>query len=101
MSHGFDDNVQMPPFEMKAGETLRLETEWDWTNPEVSHDWSTLVWGDKGPITIKHNKGFESMSLPVIYGKGKSPAALAESKYSKALQTKMSSWNPVRYNGMM
>jgi hypothetical protein len=68
---------------------LSFETEWDWLNIEYNniHDWSTVVWGEKGPVTIKHNEGYESMSLPVFYGKDKAPTdnTRVESRFAKAL----------------
>ena len=104
----FTDSIQLPSFEMKAGETLVLETEWDWTSSEIAHDWSVTAWGNKGPITITHNEGLESMSLPVIYGIDKTPyvhpptskgnttttiTTPVESKFGKTLRESVNDWD--------
>ena len=45
------------PIEMSAGQTLTIETEWDFTNPNLSSDWSIVAWARDGELTLTHNGG--------------------------------------------
>lgn len=40
---------------MTAGQTFDIELEFDWTNPDISKDWSLTAWGvGGGDLTIAH-----------------------------------------------
>ena len=51
---------------INEGKTVRITTEWNFTNENFAKDWSIVAWGEEGPISLTHNKGWESDSLPYI-----------------------------------
>jgi hypothetical protein len=57
----FNKGTEMfEPFIMKAGDTLDLYIEMDFTRAEMAHDVSVVVWGEEGQITLNHKKGIKS-----------------------------------------
>ena len=57
---------------MKAGETQEIIIELNlakYPAEKVPHDWSVVVWGENGPVTLTHQKGYKSQHLPVAPAK--------------------------------
>mmetsp|Transcript_17530 Transcript_17530/g.22220 ORF Transcript_17530/g.22220 Transcript_17530/m.22220 type:complete len:279 (-) Transcript_17530:520-1356(-) len=54
----------LAPFDMKAGETVKVEVEWNFTNEAHAKDWSVSAFGDgsKGSLHLTHDKGYRSDS---------------------------------------
>jgi hypothetical protein len=54
----------LPPFTMKAGETVSIESEWNFTDDAHAPDWSITAYGDgqKGSLHLTHDKGLKSHS---------------------------------------
>lgn len=57
--------AQAPSFQMSAGQTISLTTEWNFTNSERNNDWSVVAFGESGTVTLTSSLG-ASDSLPVI-----------------------------------
>lgn len=55
---------ELPPFNMRAGETVTVEVEWDFTSEAHAKDWSVTAFGDgaKGTLHLTHDKGIKSDS---------------------------------------
>ena len=51
---------------MKANESKTIHGEWNWIDANYSPDWSVVAWGNKGKLTLTHNKGLVSDTLPVL-----------------------------------
>ena len=51
---------------MSAGQSIEITTEWDFSKSNIAKDWSVVVWGENGPVSITHNGGWTSDELPVI-----------------------------------
>lgn len=52
---------------MKAGESIKIATEWNWSDrSEVAKDWSVVAWGESGELSVTHDNGYKSQSLPFI-----------------------------------
>ena len=50
--------ADLDTYEIKANQETVITTEWNWAELEdISKDWSVVVWGDKGNVSIKHNDG--------------------------------------------
>ena len=62
------DDLQLDPFTMTAGETIKVFTEWDWSDRgyDFSKDWSIVAWGEEGKVTITHDAGYETDHWPFI-----------------------------------
>ena len=55
------------PFEMLEGTEIRIITEWDFRDENQAADWSVTAWSQKGKISLRHDKGYESHEgLPYI-----------------------------------
>lgn len=54
------------PFQMTAGESVTVNTEWNFTDANVAKDWSVVAWGEMGDLTLTHDGGWTSDILPVI-----------------------------------
>jgi len=61
---------QMNAIEFDEGETINFILEWDWARESVSPDWSVTAWGKLGEVTVTHEQGIESASLPYISKNG-------------------------------
>ena len=57
---------QLEGFTMKANESVKIITEWNWTDPNHEKDWSVTVWAPDGEVLITHNEGRSSDTMPVI-----------------------------------
>ena len=53
----FYGSMELDPYQIKAGESVEIITEWNWNKPNTPKDWSVTAWGDKGPLSITHKKG--------------------------------------------
>ena len=42
----------------------------NWNDGVQARDWSVTVWGNAGPVTVTHEAGISSDSLPVVPPKG-------------------------------
>jgi len=54
---------------MKAGEEHLIIVEFDfdtYSEEEFPRDWSIVVWGEKGPVSLTHIKGEKSDRMPVV-----------------------------------
>jgi len=47
---------------MEAGQKLEIIAEWN----SIATDWSVVAWGEQGSLSVTHNDGIESASLPYI-----------------------------------
>jgi len=47
---------------MQAGQKLEIVAEWN----SIATDWSVVAWGEHGSLSVTHNDGIESASLPYI-----------------------------------
>ena len=53
--------AQLPEHTMKAGETQEIIIELNFGKYPADifpHDWSVVVWGENGPVTLTHKKGY-------------------------------------------
>ena len=55
-------DYSLKPFKMSAGEEIKVELEWNFSNQAHSPDWSIVAYGDgkKGSLSLKHSKGLKS-----------------------------------------
>ena len=53
---------------MSAGQTVRFTTEWNFADEGTIPDWSVVAWAPNGGLSITHEGGWTSDSLPVIGG---------------------------------
>ncbi len=62
-------SVDIEPLKVKAYSFTKVAMELDWTVPNVTKDFSLIVYGDDGPISIQHTDPEmpdESKKFPVI-----------------------------------
>jgi len=59
-------STQLAPFKLQPGETTQVTVEMDFRNAAVAKDWSVVAYGDKGKVTLTHNGGKTTGSLPLI-----------------------------------
>ena len=54
----------LAPFDMRAGDTVKVEVEWNFTNEAHANDWSVTAFGDgkKGSLHLTDDKGSKSDS---------------------------------------
>ena len=58
-------NLQMVPYQIAAGESVKITTEWNWfEDPNAAKDWSVTVWGAKAAVGITHDGGLTTQSMP-------------------------------------
>merc|ERR1712157_589156 len=50
-----------------SGETKRFAVTFDWNRPKIVKDWSVTAWGTDHEVTVAHEDGISSKSLP-YYG---------------------------------
>ena len=54
-------DLQFDPFVMRAGESIDIVAEWNWSDRNVvAKDWSIVAWGETGNLSVTHNKGTKS-----------------------------------------
>ena len=59
--------LQVAPFTLTAGEELTLYLELGWKlDPTRPRDWSVVAFGSDGGVTLTHNDGYKSDTLPII-----------------------------------
>ena len=57
-------DIWLPKLFMSAGESVEFEVEINLERKGVSKDWSVTAWGESGNVTLTHNDGLMSDSLP-------------------------------------
>ena len=57
----------LPVIRFDAGETKRFAVTFDWNRPNIVKDWSVTAWGTDHEVTVAHEDGISSKSLP-YYG---------------------------------
>ena len=70
-------DVWSPRLYVQAGESFTVEVEFNWNRAGITKDWSVTAWGESGPVSVTHDGGIRSDSLPFTPKKGK-----AETKYN-------------------
>jgi hypothetical protein len=45
--------MQLDAFTMEAGQTIQIETEWDFSLDDRAKDWSVVAYGTLGEVTIE------------------------------------------------
>ena len=63
----FNDH-QFQPIMMSAGESISIVAEWNWSDRTgtVPNDWSIVALGELGNVSVTHDEGIASDSLPFI-----------------------------------
>ena len=56
----------MVTFDMNAGDSVQVATEWDYEGRDMSRDFSVVAFGDKGELEITHNKGLETDAFKTL-----------------------------------
>ena len=46
---------QLEPFVLTAGTPVDIDLEFDWSNSEVSADWSVTIWAEGGNVSVVHS----------------------------------------------
>ena len=54
----------MDEFVAEPGVEYTVNIEWDWTNPEISKDFSIVAFGDGEEVELWHKGGRESDAMP-------------------------------------
>ena len=55
MNHG---SVEIPPYTFKAGESIKITTEWNHADANTANDWSVTAWGASGgKVSVTHDGG--------------------------------------------
>jgi hypothetical protein len=54
----------LPKLFVRAGESFEVEVEFNWEREGVTKDWSITAWGEDGPVTVEHNDGISTDTLP-------------------------------------
>ena len=57
-------DIWLPKMFLLAGESVEIEVELNLERKGVSKDWSVTAWGEQGGVTVTHNDGLASDSLP-------------------------------------
>lgn len=57
-------DVWLPKMFLSAGESVEIEVELNLDRAGVTKDWSLTAWGVQGGVTVTHNDGLTSDSLP-------------------------------------
>lgn len=52
--------------EVRAGETIKVEVEFDFSSRDSVRDWSVVAWATKSKLTVSDSKGRKTHSLPYI-----------------------------------
>lgn len=66
---GLYSDLQLDPFMLGAGDSIKVYLEWNWADRgghDFSKDWSLVVWGEHGKVSIKHDAGYETDHFPYI-----------------------------------
>ena len=61
-----EEGYQLDPFVLEANTPLDIDVEFDWTNSDLSADWSFTIWAESGEVTVRHSSGIETQHLPVL-----------------------------------
>ena len=62
----------LPKLYLSAGESFEVEVEFNWEREGITKDWSVTAWGESGGVTVVHNDGLPSDSLPYTPKRGRS-----------------------------
>ena len=57
---------EWPPIMMDAGEEIDFFVELDYTRVDMSKDFSSVVWGDRGEVTLTHRGGIPGQHFPTL-----------------------------------
>ena len=49
-----EGDYQLEPFVLEQGKPIDIDVEFDWSNPEVSADWSVTIWAAGGTVSVKY-----------------------------------------------
>ena len=49
---------------VSAGESFTVEVEFNWNRSGITRDWSVTAWGESGPVSVTHDQGIATDSLP-------------------------------------
>ena len=49
-----------------AGESFTVEVEFNWNRSGITRDWSVTAWGESGPVSVTHDQGIATDSLPFL-----------------------------------
>ena len=50
---------------MAAGESIQIDTEWNFSDAATPKDWSVVVHAELGEVTLTHNDGLQSDHMPL------------------------------------
>ena len=56
----------LPSMVVSRGEAVDIAVEFNWEREGLTHDWSVTVWGEVGGVSVTHNDGIASDSLPYV-----------------------------------
>ena len=56
----------LPKMSLKAGQVIDIEVEFNFDIAGITKDWSVSAWGESGPVTVTHESGSTSDSLPFV-----------------------------------
>ena len=56
----------LPKLFLSAGQTIEIEVELNWDRTGITKDWSVTAWGEKGGVSVNHQDGITSDSLPYV-----------------------------------
>jgi len=54
----------MAAIDFAANESRSFIVEWDWARESITPDWSVTAWAEYGTVSVTHNDGWETDSLP-------------------------------------
>ena len=56
----------LPKMRIHQGQTVDIEVEFNFAIEGITKDWSITAWGESGPVTVTHESGIPSDSLPYM-----------------------------------
>ena len=63
----YEGDYQLDPFTLKPGEDVDIVVEFDFSNPQVSNDWSVTLWAPDGPVSVRYKDNrYESDHFPLL-----------------------------------
>ena len=58
---------QLAPFVLSPNNPIDIVVEFDFSNPQVSADWSVVMWAPDGPVSVTYkNNEYETMHFPLL-----------------------------------
>ena len=64
------------PEQFTAGQTVQITLDANWIDKNYAKDWSVVVWGEKGAVSVTHKNGLASDKLPYIAPTGTTTTTL-------------------------